>query len=396
MTSKSVAKSSSKFGPAIRWGFLSAGRICNDFAQAMKITNGHERTAIAARSIKSAEQFAEKHGFKRAYGSYEELCKDNEIDIIYVGSIHWYHKEHVLMALENNKHVLIEKPITCSYKDTKDLIEIARSKNLFLSEGMWTRYFPAVRRVRELIQNNAIGNVQTIMSDFAFNAEDSGDIFPNSPIYDPKIGGGCLYLAGVYPLATVPMIYGSGKPEKISAVADIENGMDWGGCASIKYSNHRMAQVHYGFKVETAEETTFCGSKGRIKILGPGHCPESIQIEKKGEGRGNVETTTLDFPLPEETDEISKSGGFFYPNSIGFTYEIEHIGECLRSGLLESPEYNHAEILRVSAMVEEIHVITGRIDKPSQNYENESFPAFIVDDDKTKTSFDSNKVVVSS
>ena len=121
---------------------------------------GAELSACAARSQSNADRFGATHGVERTYDSYEQLCNDPNVDIIYVSSIHHLHKEHTLLALESGKHVLVEKPITLNYPDTLELVELARKKGLFLMEAMWTRFFPAVRKTRELIASGNIGTVK--------------------------------------------------------------------------------------------------------------------------------------------------------------------------------------------------------------------------------------------
>ena len=126
---------------ALRWGICSAGKISHDFLVGLKALpeTSHSIQAVAARSLESAQAFATKHAIPRAYGSYEELAKDPKLDVIYIGTIHPSHLSCARMMLEAGKAVLCEKPLTMNAEDTKQLIALAREKNVFLMEGVWMR-----------------------------------------------------------------------------------------------------------------------------------------------------------------------------------------------------------------------------------------------------------------
>ncbi|CAL1278151.1 unnamed protein product [Larinioides sclopetarius] len=121
---------------ATKWGVVSAGKISNDFVAAVKGMCGseHEFIAVAARNSFSAKSFASKHCISKAYGSYEELANDQEIEVVYIGSVNSQHFPLAKLMLENGKHVLLEKPMTLNLKQTRALGEIARKNKLFLME----------------------------------------------------------------------------------------------------------------------------------------------------------------------------------------------------------------------------------------------------------------------
>ena len=121
---------------ALRWGILSAGKVSFDFALALGTLpqEEHTITAVAARSQERAKEFGEKFGIKKCYGSYEELAKDSEVDVIYVGSLHLTHKELSLLCLRHGKHVLCEKPITMNSKELEEVLKVAKENNVFFME----------------------------------------------------------------------------------------------------------------------------------------------------------------------------------------------------------------------------------------------------------------------
>jgi len=148
------------------WGVISAGKISHDFVNCLNQVKEANVVAVAARNPDSAKNFAKEHKIAKSYGSYQELVEDKDVQIVYVGSIHTYHKEHTLMALNAGKHVVCEKPITLSLKDTEELISVAKNKNLFLLEGVLTRFFPAIREARRIIRSGEIGDVKLVSADF--------------------------------------------------------------------------------------------------------------------------------------------------------------------------------------------------------------------------------------
>jgi len=127
-----------------------------------------------------------------------------------------------------NKHVLLEKPFTCTEEDAKHLIQIAKQRQLFLMEGMWTRFFPAVEHARDLVLNqNIIGEVVSVYSDFNFNASDSED-YPSSFVYNRTLGGGASLLVAPYPLAAATLFFNGATPDAIKVVGqkDATTGVD--------------------------------------------------------------------------------------------------------------------------------------------------------------------------
>lgn len=198
--------------PSLRWGILGCGRVCHDFTQALK----HIPTATVVAcsthdDIERAQTFATKHKINRAYNNYDDLLLDNDIDIIYIGNVHSFRRTIVEKCLLANKHVLVEKPFACTLEDTIYLIQLAKERNLFMIEGMWTRYFPIVEKARQIVfgirndhetqlHKGVLGEVVHVISDFNFNASDS-EIYPTSFFYNRKLGGGATLLTGPYPIA---------------------------------------------------------------------------------------------------------------------------------------------------------------------------------------------------
>ena len=180
----------------VRFGIIGPGSIATRFATVLNTVDGVQLTAVASRDQAKAAAFAGKFGAAKAYGSYLELIQDSAVDVIYIGLTHNFHYEVAKLCLNHGKSVLCEKPLVTSQKDAAELAELAREKKVLLMEAMWTRCIPAFRKAREWVAGGRIGAVKLIDASFSFNAP----FDPEHRLYDPKLAGGSLYDAGVYPI----------------------------------------------------------------------------------------------------------------------------------------------------------------------------------------------------
>jgi len=353
--------------PSLRWGIISCGRIAHDFTQALKLLPTATAVACSARSLDDAKRFAEKHGIAKSYGSYDELLQDSEIDIVYVGNVHSFRKVVGEKVLKANKHCLLEKPFACSRADAEYLVSLAKERNLFLMEGMWTKFFPAVEQARRLAlgsHDNAdgkIGEVVQVHSDFNFNAADSEE-YPSSFVYNHSLGGGACLLVSPYPICAAMLFFRGATPDQIKTVGQLDSatGVDLQASIVLNFSpvsdlapaldttntkentpklpGAGLATLSFGMLCESTEETTVIGTKGRLKICSPGHCPTKLVATIKNPGRGNVCTEVYEYALPEDTDAIKQAGGYFYPNSAGLAYEAAAVARCIAAGKTEAPQ----------------------------------------------------------
>src|ERR1700712_995634 len=140
----------------LRWGILATGWIAELFTQDL-MASGLNVTAVGSRSAEKAKNFAERFRISKAYGTYEELVSDPDVDIVYIATPHPQHVSAALLALDAGKHVLIEKPFTLNAREARKIVERAREKDLVVLEAMWTRFLPHMRRVHEIIDAGTLG-----------------------------------------------------------------------------------------------------------------------------------------------------------------------------------------------------------------------------------------------
>jgi predicted dehydrogenase len=295
----------------IRWGILSTGNIAHQFARGLSVIRDAELIAVGSRTQESANAFGDEFNVPRRYTSYEALAHDPDVDAIYIGTPHPMHAPNMLLCLEAGKAVLCEKPFTINAREAEGVIRRAREKRLFLMEAMWTRFAPAMAKVRELVAADAIGEVRMLTADFGFRF----GFEPKHRLLNPELGGGGLLDVGIYPVSLSYMLFGA--PDEIVSQAHLgETGVDEQTALIFKYSGGQLALLSCAVRTETPQEALIMGTKGRIKIAPTWWKPERFTLNISGQ--------------PEQVIDMPFTGN-------GYNYEALEVMNCLRAGLLESP-----------------------------------------------------------
>jgi dihydrodiol dehydrogenase / D-xylose 1-dehydrogenase (NADP) len=322
-----------------RWGILSAGKISHDFCVGVSTLNPqeHQLVAVGARNLESAKSFAKTHNIQNAYGSYEELVKDPNVEVVYIGTINPHHLASAKLALDNGKHVLCEKPLCINVKETKELQAYAKAKNLFLMEAIWSRFFPAYKRLKEELDKGTIGDVFQVIVSFGF------EIAEVDRVKLKELGGGTVLDLGVYCTQFAALVFGE-RPERIIAGGCLnEEGVDSSTSSTLIFSGGRTATLVTSAKVQLPNEAFAVGTKGIIKLPSPMWCPTTLVLPNE----------TLEFPLPA-TDKKMNFG-----NSQGLSYQCHEVRKCLLNGLTESSVVSHDETLRIAEIMEAIRKQVG-------------------------------------
>ncbi|KAG7482265.1 trans-1,2-dihydrobenzene-1,2-diol dehydrogenase-like [Solea senegalensis] len=325
---------------ATRWGLCGAGKISHDFSVAMKTLppGDHQIAVIASRSLESAEEFARKHGIPKAYGSYEELAKDPDVDVVYLGVLHTEHWRVGLLFLNAGKNVLCEKPFAMNSRQVKELVAAAKKNKVFLMEAIWSRCFPAHAEVRRLLGEEAVGEVKLVKADFG-----SPQLhIPRS--VKKELGGGALLDIGVYCLQFVLMAFDGERPESIQATGVLlDSGVDESIVVVMRFSRNRIAFCSFSIAARLPNDAVISGTEGLIKVLGPMHCPTTLVVK-------DIESV---YPLPEPCLPLN------FTNSTGLRYEAEEVRQCLLQGLKESPRMPLGESVLLTEIMDEIRKQVG-------------------------------------
>ena len=293
-----------------RWGIIGAGSIAGRFADALAALPNAETFAVGSRSRESADRFAEANGFSRAYGSYEDLAADPDIDVVYVATPHPFHAENIELCLNAGKAVLCEKPFTVNASEAGRVVELARERGLFLMEGMWTRFFPLMATLRKVLAEGRIGELRMLDVDFGFRAP----FDPASRLFDPKLGGGAMLDVGVYCVSFASMVLG--PPVGGTGLSHLgETGVDEQFVAALDHGDGRLSSITAGTRTATPHEATVFGTEGYVRIHSPWWQPGAMTISKPGE---------KDEVIREQTEDN------------GFVYEAAEVVRCLNAGEKES------------------------------------------------------------
>lgn len=294
----------------IRWGILGTGAIANSFAQGLNFVPDAELTAVGSRNKETAEKFGNTFQIPNRHDSYEDLASDPEVDVVYIATPHMFHRDNAVLCLNHRKAVLCEKAFTINAAEAEEIIMLARRKKLFLMEAMWTRFQPIVAKLRNLLKQDLIGDVRMMTADLGFKFEFN----PKSRIFDPNLGGGALLDIGIYPLAMSYMIFG--PPSRIESMAFLgSTGVDEQESIVLGYAGGQIATLYASTHVETPQEVTVIGNKGRIRLQGPIYRPSGMTIQ-----------------LENEKEQFIDNG----LEGNGYNYEAAEVMNCLRSGKLES------------------------------------------------------------
>eukprot|EP00929_Paragymnodinium_shiwhaense_P015016 TRINITY_DN123014_c0_g1_i1.p1 TRINITY_DN123014_c0_g1~~TRINITY_DN123014_c0_g1_i1.p1 ORF type:complete len:351 (+),score=88.91 TRINITY_DN123014_c0_g1_i1:110-1162(+) len=330
------------------WGICGCGGISNDFALALA-HNKSKIGAVAASDVTRAQKFADDFGAKKAYGSYEEMAADPEITIVYIGTVHTQHLGHASMFLKAGKHLLCEKPMGINEKEVQTLVDLAKQNNVFLMEGFWTRCFPVVKQVREVIASGELGALRAVSADFGFVAPSD----PNHRLWTKSTAGGGMLDIGCYVVQAATMGFGYDEVPQIKATgAVVGEGVDKNCSMSLAFKGGN-ASLSYGLDAHYLEETKFFFEKGYIVIEEPAHCPTKARVIKC-ETRTDTTTKHLADTLPEYQPGICGGRKVNYPSSEGLVHEVEEVERCIREGLKESPVFPLAESLMVARIMDSV------------------------------------------
>ncbi|MCP4610170.1 MAG: Gfo/Idh/MocA family oxidoreductase [Planctomycetes bacterium] len=295
----------------IRWGIIGTGFIAHQFARDLAVLDDARLVAVASRTKESADKFAEEFGVEHRHVGAEQLAGNENVDVVYVATPNTKHKENSISCLKGDKAVLCEKPFCINASEAAEMVECAREKGLFLMEAMWTLCFPAMAKVREIINSGAIGEVRQVHSNFSFR----GEWEPDGLLLNPNLGGGSLLDVGVYNIALAQMVY-QREPTRISGMAHLgETGVDEQSSVTLGYDNGALAILTSAVRTETSQEAAIYGTDGYIKIPHAFWKPERIIVKAS----------------QDEEREFT-----FDVMGIGYSYEAEEVMRCLREGCLES------------------------------------------------------------
>ncbi len=311
-----------------KWGIIGTGGIAKAFAADLTHIKGHVISAVGSRTLISADAFASLYPGTKAYGSYDELINDADIDAIYVATPHPWHKENVIAALNAGKPVLCEKPFAVSASEARSMVDAARQNKVALMEAMWARFLPHYAKVREIVASGVLGPITTIHADHGQRLADQNI----ARLVEPSLAGGALLDLGIYPISFAHMILG--VPEKItSSSVFTDKGVDAQSSMIFDYANGAQALLNTTMIVKTTCTAVVAGLNGYIEIDRTFYNPTSMRVVL-------FDGTTTEYPK----------------NYVGHGLREQAVefARVVRSGQTESPILTWADTIAIMEIMDTV------------------------------------------
>ncbi|MBE0423431.1 MAG: Gfo/Idh/MocA family oxidoreductase [Lutibacter sp.] len=316
----------------IKWGIIGLGKIAQKFVNDLKLVKNAELEAVASRDLAKAEVFAKNNDAEKFYGSYEALLQDKFVDIVYIATPNNNHAQLTVLALEHKKAVLCEKPFAINQKQVFNMVEASKQHNMFLMEALWTRFLPAIKKIKNLVENGEIGEVKYLNADFSFKAPPS-----IQRIYDKELGGGSILDIGIYPIFLAYLILG--MPDKIMAKAHFyESGADSQVSIIFDYKN-AQALLFSSFNSNSKRIAKISGTLGEIIIDGPWNEASTFLLNKDEN---------------EEKLSLPKIGK-------GYAHQIAECNACLLENRTQSSLWSHQNSAELISLLDAVRKEIGLV-----------------------------------
>jgi predicted dehydrogenase len=318
----------SEAAPVLRWGVLGTGWIAGRFIRSLHRHTRQELLAVGSRDAARSADFAGHHGLPRAYGSYEELVADPDVDVVYVATPHPAHHPCARLALEAGKHTLVEKPLALNAAQATEIAQLAADRGRFCAEALWTLFLPKFDIVRQLLDDGPLGEVRTVQADHGeyFTAEHR--------ILRADLAGGPLLDLGTYPVALATWVLG--PPERVLAAGQPHPaGVNGQAAAILSDARGNQAVVHTTLFSDTPTTATIAGTHATLTLPGPFYQP------------GDLLLTAADGDRRLTFTEARTAHDALH-------FEAAEVARCIAVGRLESPVRPLSESITTLQVMDEI------------------------------------------
>jgi len=306
---------------------LGAGNIAAKMAITLQPLKNVTCYAVAARDKKRAQAFADKYGFRVAYGSYVDMLHDPDVHLVYIATPHSHHYEHIKMCLKYGKHVLCEKAFTANARQAEEVLREAEERGLLLTEAIWTRYMPMRHRIDEIIRSGIIGKPTSLSANLGYSLEHI------ERMVEPSLCGGALLDLCVYPLNFASMVFGDNISGISAECIKYRTGVDAQETVMLKYADGKMATLYATMLAQTDRRGIINGTNGYIEVENINN-PEVIRVFN-GERR-----VVAEYVAPMQIT--------------GYEYEVISAIDAINEGRTECPEMPHSETLFMMKLMDSI------------------------------------------
>ena len=317
-------------GKKVNWGILGCAAIAKvrTIPGLLQADNAN-LYAVASRGSKKAEEFQRLFSAEKAYDSYEALLADGNVDVVYIPLPNSLHFEWVVKAAKAKKHILCEKPLALNAQEAERMYEACEAEGVLLMEAFAYRHAPLIQKVKELIDEGAVGKVKYIESHLTDVLTDMGNIRMNR-----ELGGGAFYDMACYNISAISYLLGGREPVRVRAFAETDEkyGVDVGNTALLLYEDGVQAASYSSLNSYARGYYAVVGEKGRIEVPCNFNCRYVQKFTVTTEGVvNNVEV------LEEKNTQYT----VMCPDN--YKMEIEQFGRCILNG--EKPLVSREETL---------------------------------------------------
>ena len=312
-------------------GIIGSGWIAEKMAITLQglakdpATSDIKAYAIASRTQEKADAFAQQWGFEKAYGSYEALVEDPNVDLVYIATPHSHHYANTKMALEHGKACLVEKAFTANAREAKELLDIAHEKKIFIAEAIWTRYQPIREMILDVINSGRIGEPRLVYASLGYQME------TKERILRPDLCGGALLDLGVYSINFVRMFVGGDWKEIKSQCVKSHTGMDMHDSISVIYNNGIMANMQASTLCINDKHGIISCSQGYIEVDNINNPQRAQVFDADGQ-------CIEDIHCPKQIT--------------GYEYQVIACRDAMKQGLLVTPYMSHEETLEIMQIMD--------------------------------------------
>ena len=317
---------------------MGCGKIAYSMAKTLRMMRDQGEAvrlyAAASRDLAKAEAFAASEGFEKAYGSYEELVRDDSVDLVYIATPHSHHGEHMKLCIEHGRAVLCEKAFTANAAQAKEAVALAKEKNVLVAEAIWTRYMPSRKIIADILAAGTLGEIKLLTANLHY------DIIDIRRIHEPALAGGALLDVGVYPLNFASMFFGNDFVRMDSIVKMMDTGVDEQETFSLFYADGRVANLSAGTTCRSDRTCMISGKDGYLTVDNVNN-PQKITLYLTKENHA----VAHDIPVP--------------PQLTGYEYQVRACMKALEEGAIECPEMPHSESVRIMEICDELRAQGG-------------------------------------
>jgi xylose dehydrogenase (NAD/NADP) len=288
---------------AVRWGFLSTANINDKLLPGAQASPDLDVVAVASRDAGRAEAYARKRGIERAYGSYEELLADPEVEAVYISLPNSMHVDWSVRALEAGKHVLCEKPLSRHPEDVERAFDAAEKAGRILMEAFMYRHNPQTKRLVELVADGAIGRLRLVRAAFSFPLDDASNVR-----LDAELEGGGLMDVGCYCVSGARLL--AGEPESVYGEQVAASGVDELFTGMLRFPDDVLAEIDCGLVLPVRDELEAIGEEGSIFLDDPWHCRTPVLEMRREDSTERIELEPVDsYRLQLEDMSAAVRGG---------------------------------------------------------------------------------------